>query len=385
MKKLLKIAGYVLTALGGAGAAVAALALTGQLHTTKLEQLQAIIEERYIGEVDVTAMEDSAAAAMVAAIGDRWSGYIAAADYQDYLDRMNNSYVGVGMTIQALEEGGFEVVRVEPTGPAAEAGVEAGDVIVGVNGMDATTHTASELSAIVKGKAGTTVDITFRRGGEERTLTIQRREIQTMVAEGRMLEGNVGLVSIYNFDSRCHDETIAAIEELLDQGAEKLIFDVRNNPGGYQKELVKILDYLLPEGPLFRSEYYTGQVLVDESDADCLEIPMAVLINGDSYSAAEFFAAALEEYEAAVTVGQPTTGKGYFQTAIELNDGSAVRLSVGRYTTPNGVSLADEGGLVPNIQVEVDDAAYVAIAAGILDPEEDPQILAALDALDQMP
>ena len=385
MKKLLKIAGYVLTALGGAGAAVAALALTGQLHTTKLEQLQAIIEERYIGEVDVTAMEDSAAAAMVAAIGDRWSGYIAAADYQDYLDRMNNSYVGVGMTIQALEEGGFEVVRVEPTGPAAEAGVEAGDVIVGVNGMDATTHTASELSAIVKGKAGTTVDITFRRGGEERTLTIQRREIQTMVAEGRMLEGNVGLVSIYNFDSRCHDETIAAIEELLDQGAEKLIFDVRNNPGGYQKELVKILDYLLPEGPLFRSEYYTGQVLVDESDADCLEITMAVLINGDSYSAAEFFAAALEEYEAAVTVGQPTTGKGYFQTAIELNDGSAVRLSVGRYTTPNGVSLADEGGLVPNIQVEVDDAAYVAIAAGILDPEEDPQILAALDALDQMP
>ena len=385
MKKLLKIAGYVLTALGGAGAAVAALALTGQLHTTKLEQLQAIIEERYIGEVDVTAMEDSAAAAMVAAIGDRWSGYIAAADYQDYLDRMNNSYVGVGMTIQALEEGGFEVVRVEPTGPAAEAGVEAGDVIVGVNGMDATTHTASELSAIVKGKAGTTVDITFRRGGEERTLTIQRREIQTMVAEGRMLEGNVGLVSIYNFDSRCHDETIAAIEELLDQGAEKLIFDVRNNPGGYQKELVKILDYLLPEGPLFRSEYYTGQVLVDESDADCLEITMAVLINGDSYSAAEFFAAALEEYEAAVTVGQPTTGKGYFQTAIELNDGSAVRLSVGRYTTPNGVSLADEGGLVPNIQVEVDDAAYAAIAAGILDPEEDPQILAALDALDQMP
>ena len=196
-----------------------------------------------------------------------------------------------------------------------------------------------------------------------------------------MLEDGVGLVSIYNFDSRCYDETIAALESLLDQGAQKLIFDVRGNPGGYQKELVKILDYLLPEGDLFRSEYYTGSVVVDKSDAKCLEMPMAVLINGNSYSAAEFFAAALEEYDAAVTVGLPTTGKGYFQTAIRLSDGSAVRLSIGRYTTPNGVSLADVGGLQPNILVEVDDETAAAIAAGTLEPENDPQIQAALEAL----
>ena len=121
---------------------------------------------------------------------------------------------------------------------------------------------------------------------------------------------------------------------------------------------------------------------MDTSDAKCLtEIPMAVLVNADSYSAAEFFAAALEEYEAAVTVGQPTTGKGYFQTAIRLSDGSAVRLSVGRYTTPNGVSLADVGGLVPAIRVDVDDETYAAISAGILDPAEDPQIQAALEVL----
>ena len=381
MKRILKIMGYVLVALASSGLTLGILALTGQFQPTKLEQLQSIIEERFIGDLDVTAMEDAAAAAMVAATGDRWSGYIAAEDYQSYLDNVNNSYVGVGMTIRVLEEGGFEVIRVEPNGPAEEAGVEPGDVIIGAAGQSLVDKTASEASAIVKGEAGTTVDVTFRRGEQELTMTLERREIQAVVAEGEMLENGIGLVTIFNFDSRCAEETIAAIETLLDQGAEKLIFDVRGNPGGYQKELVKVLDYLLPEGPLFRSEYYTGVEQVDESDAACLEIPMAVLMNGDSYSAAEFFAAALEEYDAAITVGQPTTGKGYFQTAIRLNDGSAVRLSVGRYTTPNGVSLADEGGLKPRILVEVDEETYAKIAAGILDPAEDPQIQAAMEAL----
>ena len=381
MKKFLRSISYVLVALASCGMTVGVLALTGHLGVSKLDQLQAIIEERYIGETDTTAMEDAAAAAMVAATGDRWSGYISAADYQDYIDRVSNSYVGVGMTIRALEEGGFEVISVEPSGPAAEAGVEAGDVVVAVFGERVTEINATELSNRVKGEAGTTVDITFARDGAERTLTIERREIQTVVAEGEMLEDGIGLVTIYNFDSRCYDETSAAIESLLDQGAEKLIFDVRGNPGGYASELVKVLDDLLPEGPLFRSEYYTGKVTVDESDADCLEIPMAVLMNSDSYSAAEFFAAAMEEYDAAITVGQPTTGKGYFQTVIRLMDGSAVRLSVGRYTTPNGVCLADVGGLVPQIQVDVDEETYAAILAGTLEHEKDPQLQAAIAAL----
>lgn len=382
MKRLLRVMSYALVALASSGLTLGALALMGQFQPSKLEELQTLIEERYIGEVDVQDMEDLAAAAMVAATGDKWSGYIPADEYQDYLDRVNNSYVGVGMTIRVLEEGsGFEVIHVEPTGPAAEAGVEAGDVVVAVFGQRVEGMSANDVSLLVKGEAGTTVELTFARGEEELTFTIERREIQTVVAEGRMLEDGVGLVTIHNFDARCADETIASIEALLDQGAEKLIFDVRGNPGGYASELVEVLDYLLPEGPLFRSEYYTGRVTVDESDADCLDIPMAVLMNGDSYSAAEFFAAALEEYEAAVTVGQPTTGKGYFQVTTRLSDGSAVRLSVGKYTTPNGVSLAEVGGLVPNIPVDVDEETYMLILAGTLEPENDPQIQAALEAL----
>ena len=382
MKKLSKIMGYLLVALVSSGLTLGALAMTGHLKTGKLTELQNFIEERFIGEVDGTALEDAAAAAMVAATGDRWSGYIPAAEYQDYLDRSNNSYVGIGVTIRPLEDGsGFEVIQVEPIGPAAEAGVEAGDIVVAVSGQRVAGMSASDVSVMVKGKAGTTVDMTFARGEEELTFTIERREIQTVVAKGEMLEDGIGLVTINNFDSRCADETIAAIEDLLDRGAKKLIFDVRGNPGGYASELVEVLDYLLPEGPLFRSEYYTGKVKVDESDAKCLDVPMAVLMNGDSYSAAEFFAAALEEYETAITVGQPTTGKGYFQVTTRLKDGSALRLSVGKYTTPNGVSLAEVGGLVPNIPVEVDEETYLMILAGTLEPENDPQIQAALEAL----
>ena len=382
MKKISKIMSYILVALASSTLTLVVLACVGRLEASKLTELQDFIEKRFIGEVDATALEDAAAAAMVAATGDRWSGYIPAAEYEDYMDRMNNSYVGVGMTIRALEDGsGFEVIRVEPNGPAAEAGVQAGDVVVAVFGQRVAGISANDLSVQVKGEAGTTVDLTFARGEEELTFTIERREIQTIVARGEMLEDGIGLVTINNFDSRCADETIAAIEDLLDRGAKKLIFDVRGNPGGYASELVEVLDYLLPEGPLFRSEYYTGKVKVDESDAKCLEIPMAVLMNGDSYSAAEFFAAALEEYEAAITVGQPTTGKGYFQTTTRLSDGSAVRLSVGKYTTPNGVSLAEVGGLVPNIPVEVDEETYLQILAGTLEPENDPQIQAALEAL----
>ena len=196
-----------------------------------------------------------------------------------------------------------------------------------------------------------------------------------------MLEGKIGLVQIVNFDSRCAAETIAVIESLVDQGAEKLIFDVRNNPGGYKSELVKTLDYLLPEGLLFRSEYYDGTRLDDNSDEKCLDMPMAVLVNGDSYSAAEFFAAALRDYDWATVVGNQTCGKGYFQNTFELLDGSAIALSVGKYYTPGGVSLAEVGGLTPDRIVEVDEKTDAAIYAGTLDPMEDPQILAAIEEL----
>ena len=386
MKKITKILSYVLVAVlasvitmstaGGTSTDSTATKKTG-----KLDELALLIDTYFIEEPDVAAMEDAAAAAMVDALGDQWSYYMTAQEYLAYQEQMQNAYVGIGITITvAADNSGFEVLKVNEGGSAEEAGMLAGDVITAIEGQPVTDMTTAEARDLVRGKEGTQVRLTLQRGTETMEMTVTRKTVQTPVAQAQMLDGGIGLITIVNFDGRCAQETISAIEDMLEQGAQALIFDVRNNPGGYKKELVKVLDYLLPEGVLFRSEDYAGKVAVDKSDADCLELPMAVLVNGDSYSAAEFFAAALDEYDVAIVVGQQTTGKGYFQSSFELSDGSAVGPSIGKYTTPNGVCLADVG-ITPEICVEVDAETAFQIYAGTMDPAQDPQIQAAVEAL----
>lgn len=382
MKKLVRFLSYVLVAVFASFTTLAVSTITDTAGLSKLDALAMIIEERFIGDVDITLIQDAAAEAMVDALGDRWSYYISAEDYQAYAEQMNNAYVGVGITITVREDGaGFDIIQVTEGGPAEEAGLQAGDILIGADGQSISGTDTNVAGDLIRGEEGSTVEITVLRDGVELTFTVERRTIQVAVATGQMLRGNVGLVTIENFDSRCADETIAAIEELMNQGAEALIFDVRNNPGGYKAELVEVLDYLLPEGDLFRSVDWLDRESVDTSDAACIDLPMAVLVNGESYSAAEFFAAAIREYEAGFVVGTQTSGKGYFQTTIRLPDGSAVGLSVGKYFTPNGVSLAEVGGLTPDHVVEVDDETFSAIYAGSLAPEEDPQIQRALEEL----
>ena len=382
MKSVQRILSYILVAaLASALSFYAADTIWNQRRVSKLEQLSNLIEERFIGEADRTAYEDAAAAAMVDALGDEWSYYIPASQMLAHQENSNNAYVGIGITITVRQEGdGFSVTKVNEGGPAEEAGMLAGDVIVEIEGQSAAGMTADDARNLVRGEPDTQVQLAVRRGDEIISLSVTRKEVLTPVATGQMLEGNIGLVTIANFDSRCFDESKAAIDQLMKDGATALIFDVRNNPGGYKDEMVLLLDYLLPGGPLFRSEDYRGQVLLDESNASYLDIPMAVLVNGYSYSAAEFFAAALMEYDAATIVGQKTYGKGYFQTTIHLNDGSAVGLSIGKYTTPNGKNLAGVG-ITPDIVVEVDEETDVAIYAGTLEPDADPQIQAAVKAL----
>lgn len=383
MKTLERILSYFLAAALGATAATAILLYTGR-KPDKLDELSALIHEKYIDidEVSDTALEDGAAMGMIEAMGDRWSYYVSAADYGAYQDESNNSYVGIGITIQIREDGtGYDIQKVAPGGPAEEAGLLTGDILIRADGQEVGPLELTESRSIILGPEGTTVEITVLRDGKELTFTVERRTIETQVAAGRMVTDTVGLVQIANFHTRCAEESITQIEALLEQGAEAIIFDVRFNPGGYAHEMVALLDYLLPEGDLFRSVDYTGREDVDRSDAACLEIPMAVIVNADSYSAAEFFAAALREYGVAVIVGEPTCGKGNFQKTYRLSDGSAASISVGKYYTPNGVSLADEGGLVPDAVVTVDEDTAYKIYLGLLPDEEDPQLQAALEAL----
>ena len=378
VKKILKVLSYVLVAVVAAGVT---LCFTWKPnHYTKLEQLQALLMQRYINGADASKLEDAAAHAMVGALDDRWSYYISAEEYAAYVEQKNNAYVGIGVTISMVEEG-YAVLKVTEGGPAEEAGILVGDIIVAVDGTRIAGMPSEEGSALVKGKEGTKVNITVLRNQQELTISVERRTVKTKVATAQMLEGQIGLVTIENFNANCFTESKAAAQSLLDQGAVALIFDVRYNGGGYANEMVKLLDYLLPEGELFRTLDYMGKEQVDTSNASCVEIPMAVLVNGSSYSAAEFFAAALREYDWAIVVGEPTSGKGHFQVTYQLSDGSAVGLSIGKYFTPKGLCL--EGvGITPDVVVEIKDPNVAsAIYSGTLDPMEDPQILAAIEAL----
>ena len=372
---------YILVA--ALAAAVTYFVMEGSRTNSKLDELENLIKTCYIGELDMTKLEDGAAAGMVAGTGDQWSYYIPASDFSDYMNQMNNEYVGVGVTVsQTEDERGYKVLQVEPGSGAVEAGILPGDVIYSVDGKLLTEVGFENGAALIKGDENTQVELGVYRGEEKLTFSVTRKRILVEVANGQMLEGNIGLVTINNFDERCGEETIEAIEKLMAEGAQAMIFDVRFNPGGYQKELEEILDYILPAGRIFHTVDYTGREEFTESDASCMEMPMAVLMNGDSYSAAEFFAAALDEYDYAILVGEPTTGKGYFQSTFQLSDGSAVGLSIGKYFTPVlGRSLAEEGGLQPEILVELDDETRANIYGDLVEPQDDPQIQAAVKAL----
>lgn len=380
MKKLITVLSYLTTAM--AACAVTLLITIGKTPgSTKLDQVEYLIKNRFIEEADMEKAEDAAATAMIDSLGDRWSYYLSAADYATHKEQVENAYVGIGITISPEENGqGFLILAVQKDSGAEAAGLLAGDIITGAESQDVRGMTTAQLRDIIRGKEGTSVSLEITRDSEVLRVQVTRMQILTEVVRYEMLENSIGLIAISNFDARCADETIAAIEALREQGAQALIFDVRNNPGGYATELVKVLDYLLPEGDLFRTLDYAGRETVDKSDASFLDMPIAVVCNEDSYSAAEFFPAAIQEYGAGTIVGMPTCGKGYFQYTYELSDGSAVGLSAGKYFTPSGKSLIGTG-IQPDVVVEVDDETRAKIAYGTLDAKDDPQIQAAVDIL----
>lgn len=349
----------------------------------KAAEVQEIIETYFIDDYDEDTLADGAASGMVDATGDEWSYYLSADEVAAYEESMANAYVGVGITItEDAEAGGMRVEEVVSGGPAEEAGIRVGDLLLAVEGEDVLPLGIDGTRNLVRGEEGTRVNMHFSRNGSEYDVSVERRSIETPVVTGELLDENIGYIKIDNFDERSAAETIAFVKDLIGQGAEALLFDVRFNPGGYADELVKVLDYLLPEGDLFRSVDYAGREEVDTSDASCVELPMAVLVNEDSYSAAEFFAAALQEYEWATIVGSQTYGKGNFQTAFYLSDGSMVNLSIGKYYTPGGKSLS-ETGVTPDVVVDLDDEQYALLYYNALEQADDPQFQAAIDTLTQ--
>lgn len=346
-----------------------------------LLQAYRLVTGKFVGEYDQRTMVESTLENMVTALGDRWSGYLDPQEAQQVKTARANTYVGIGVTVGQEPEDGLEILRVTEGGPAQAAGLAPGEIIRGVDGQTITAENRADLVNAIQGEVGTTVTLEVEGAdGARRTVEVTRQEIHGLTAAWTMLADQVGLVSIQNFYSGTADLVRQGVEELQAQGARALVFDLRNNPGGYVTELTEILDFLLPEGTIFISRTNDGEETVYTSDAACIDLPMAVLVNAESYSAAEFFAAELREAAGAVVAGEQTSGKGYSQMLFTLADGSAISLSTARYYTGSGISLIGTG-VMPDPLVELSQEEAQRLLAGTLSPEEDPQLQSALEAL----
>lgn len=314
-----------------------------------LVQAAAYIDNRFVAEYDREDMVDSALAAMVDSLGDRWSYYLNAQQRIEIENRRENQYVGAGFTFLTTQEGYMELVAVAQDGPAERAGLVVGDVIVAIQGERLNGENLESLRGYFQAETGTQVELTARNAqGAERTLTLTLALVETDPVTSQMLEGQLGYVRLENFYHKSAQRIREATDELVAQGAKGLIFDVRGNPGGFVSELTEILDYLLPEGAIFTETSRGGRTKVTESDESCVDLPMVVLVDANSYSAAELFAAQLRESVGAALVGQVTSGKGYYQVTLPLANGGALGISVGRYGTGAGESLIGTG-LTPDI------------------------------------
>lgn len=320
-------------------------------------------------QVDLSQAADSALSGLVSGLGDRWSYYLDGESYQQTLERRANRYVGVGITVNAVErEEGLLILSVIPDGPADQAGLAAGEIITAVDGVSVAGDNRETGTELVIGEAGTQVELTIlSEDGDTRTVICTRATLSNPSAVGTMLEGKLGYAQLANFYSGAADSFQAVVEDLLEQGAQGLILDLRDNPGGYISELEQILDYLLPEGVVFQQQPRWGRGSAYQSDAACVDLPVVTLVNGDTYSAAELLAAELKEFQGSPVVGTPTSGKGYSQITFPLLNGGGLGLSVATYCTGQGNSLIGVG-IVPDVEVERSDG-------------EDNQLQAAVELL----
>lgn len=362
------------------------VALTGWLvlgpgGLTLLEGLS-LVNTKFVGEYEEDAVVDAAMTGMVAGLGDRWSYYLTPQDYEATNQQRQNAYVGIGVTISYEDPRGLLILEVKPDSPAAQKGMVAGDVITAVEGTAINGENQAELVNLIRGEEGTPITLTYLRGERSATVTVPREKLETNPVAYELLPNKVGYVQVKNFYDRSAADLKAAVTDLQKQDATALVFDMRNNGGGYLSELTDMLDFLLPEGPIFRSKSRGGEETVTNSDAACIDLPMAVLVNENTYSAAEFFAAELREREVGVIVGEQTSGKGYSQQTYALPGGGGLGISTGAYFTGAGTSLIGTG-LTLDKELSLTEEENAALRGGTLSPEADAQLQGALELLEE--
>lgn len=348
-------------------------------------EIKDVVEDQYIDEISRQALGDYAAAAMVSGLADNWSYYMSADEYKTYQLNSANEYSGIGMSIMKQDDGSFQVVSVNADSPAGLAGLGAGDVIASVDGEDITSMSLDEARKLIRSK----MNGKFTLGlGRKNSIEVDCSGVYQSAVNYRLEKTEAGYVQILNFEAGSGEDAIAAVEDLLNQGAVALCIDLRGNPGGLDTECAKFLDYLLPNGTLFIETNKQGKENVTTSDGMCIQLPMCVLVNAETFGEAEVCAAVLQEYQWATVLGEATTGKTRTQETIPLEDGSAIRLSTGTYLTGNRTDISAKGGVVPDLILYNSDASAtgttdgtVGESTGVGASSNDEQLMQALKLL----
>ena len=364
--------------------------------TSKMKLIEGVIDQYFLYDKDAQTVEDYTYLGMMAGLGDPYSTYYNEREFQSMMDSTSGEYSGIGAMISQNRSTGLcTIVRVYEGTPAMEAGMRPGDIIYQVGDVQVAGESLDVLvNNYIKGEEGTDVEITVYRADEDAyvDLTITRRKIEVPTVEYRMEEDSVGYVLISEFDGVTVNQFEEAVDALTDQGMKGLIIDLRSNPGGLLDGAVSMADYILPDD-VDTYEKGEGKTLIvytadknGEGDVytasygHSVDLPIVVLVNEESASAAEVFTGALKDYGAARVVGTTTYGKGIVQNVIPLGDGSAIKITTAHYYTPSGFDL-HEKGIEPDVE---EDLSAELKTQAVVDPEEDNQLSRAAEVLKEM-
>lgn len=349
---------------------------SGQVEE-KLSEIDWYIDHYYIFDVDREKLADGLLAGYVSGLEDPYSVYYTPEKYTDILESANGEYYGIGVLVTEDKDGTIQIVNVFSNSPAKEAGILKGDIIAGVDNLDITGMDLNQVVGYIKGKEGTSVELQIQRDGEADLLniTVERRQVSVDTVEYRMLEDGIGYIQLVQFDDVSLDQMTAAIEDLKSQGMEKLILDLRDNPGGLLTSVVDIADLFLPEANIFYMEDKSGsRTDYNATDDQLFDGELVVLVNENSASASEVLAGTLKDNGRAQLVGATTFGKGIVQTFYSLSDGSGVKLTTAHYFTPNGTDIHGVG-VTPNVEAEQPDDEKTG------ESEVDTQLIKALEII----
>lgn len=322
----------------------------------KLKVLEEVIDAYYLEDTDKEDLENGLYKGLFAGIGDPYSVYYTEDEYEELQQSTSGKYSGIGALVsQDMKTNVVTVSKVFKDGPADKGGMKSGDIIYKVDDEDVTGKSVDEVVSKMKGEKGTKVKVTVYRQSEENyvDLSITRDEVKIPTVEYKMLDNKkkIGYIQITEFDEITGEQFSKALTNLKKQGMKKVIFDVRDNPGGSYEIVCEILDEILPEGTLVFTRDKYGNEEKQESDPSCLDMPMVVLQNENSASASEIFAGAIQDFGAGKIIGTQSFGKGIVQQIVPLNDGSAIKLTVEKYYTPSGKNIHGKG-ITPDVKVE---------------------------------